>query len=221
MLEAVAKLEKLMEDFTAEYIDYDLSSWNGENLSKLEERLYPFPLRELKIKVHKACVARAEADNAKMREDRIARWKRCKYYKAKYEDEDPKKKEVSIYKELEVVAYEQVCVILAYELMKESSVEEIHQKIKTMIPSITVEEIEEYLAKGKKDLQCFSRETFDALFIKNPTKHPTGGVNLIQAFNQIRAIGEIKAFRTVCRLLELNESITAQNIGFYDFHGID
>ena len=217
MLEAVAKLEKLMEDFTAEYIDYDLSSWNGENLSKLEDRLRPFPLHELKIKVHKACVARAEADNAKMHEDRIARWKRCKYYKAKYEDEDPKKKEVSIYKELEVVAYEQVCVILAYELLKENSVEEIHQKIKTMIPSITVEEIEEYLAKGKKDLQCFSRETFDALFIKNPT----GGVNLIQAFNQIRAIGEIKAFRTVCRLLELNESITAQNIGFHESYGID
>ena len=40
MLEAVAKLEKLMEDFTAEYIDYDLSSWNGENLRRRSSKTF-------------------------------------------------------------------------------------------------------------------------------------------------------------------------------------
>ena len=110
MLEAVKKLEKLMEDFTAEYIDYDLSTWNYEDLRKLEDRLYPFPLHKLKRKVYEARVARAEADNAKMHEEEIAKWKRYKYYKSVSVQEDPKEKSVNICKQFEVEAYEHVCV---------------------------------------------------------------------------------------------------------------
>ena len=54
MLEAVKQLEKLMEDFTAKYMDYDLSTWNYEELCKLEDRLHPFPLDKLKTKVYEA-----------------------------------------------------------------------------------------------------------------------------------------------------------------------
>ena len=214
MLEAVAKLEKLMEDFTAEYIDYDLSLWDYVSLSNLEDRLSPFPLDKLKMKVSKARIARAEANNAKMHENKIAKWKRYKYYKPKSVSENPKEKGISPYKELEVAAYEQACVILAYELMKGSSIEEINQKIKSVIPPITVEEIEKYLAKGKEGLQCFSEEAFNDLSIEPPE----GKVNLAQEFNKVKAIGEINAFLTVCRLLGLNENITAKNLGFY---GID
>ena len=166
------------------------------------------------MKVSKARMARAEANNAKMHENKIAKWKRYKYYKPKSVSENPKEKGISPYKELEVAAYEQVCVILAYELMTGNSVEEINQKIKSMIPPITAEEIEKYLAKGREGLQCFDKETFDSLSVEPPE----GKVNLAQEFNKVKAIGEINAFFTVCRLLGLNDRVTAKSIGFY---GID
>ena len=63
-------------------------------------------------------------------------------------------------------------------------------------------------------VQCFSEEAFNDLSIEPPE----GKVNLAQEFNKVKAIGEINAFLTVCRLFGLNESITAKNLGFY---GID
>ena len=211
MLEAVKQLEKLMEDFTAKYMDYDLSTWNYEELCKLEDRLHPFPLDKLKTKVYEARVARAEADNAKTHKDKTAKWKRYKYYKPQSVHEDPNEKSVNIYKQLEVEAYERVCVIVMYELMKGSSVDEINQKIKNLIPPITAKEIKEYLAKGKEGLQCFNKEAFDALFVDPPE----GKVDLVQVFDKAKALGEANAFFKVCGLLGLDYDITAKEIGFY------